>query len=118
MWAAASALSSARWTLLYLPRPRRRCKHEYEKYNDCRCRRPGIPAGQQAAGTALSDAVPEAQTEQATENIGDGKTALAAAPVSEETLSWWWLLIIAVLGGAGYAMYKKFQTKQDEKTTN
>ena len=68
--------------------------------------------------TALSDAVPEAQTEQATENIDDGKTALAAAPVSEETLSWWWLLIIAVLGGAGYTMYRKFHNKKDEKTTN
>ncbi|SDA57523.1 hypothetical protein SAMN02910368_01323 [Lachnospiraceae bacterium G11] len=67
---------------------------------------------------ALSDAVPEAQTEQSTENIDDGKTALAAAPVSEETLSWWWLLIIAVLGGAGYAMYRKFHNKKDEKTTN
>jgi hypothetical protein len=68
--------------------------------------------------TALSDAAPEAQTEQTTENIDDGKTALAAAPVSEETLSWWWLLIIAVLGGAGYAMYRKFHNKKDEKTTN
>ena len=68
--------------------------------------------------TALSDAAPETQTEQTTTNIDDGKTALAAAPINEESLSWWWLLIIAVLGGAGYAMYKKFQTKKDEKTTN
>ncbi len=66
--------------------------------------------------TALSDAAPETQTEQTTTNIDDGKTALAAAPINEESLSWWWLLIIAVLGGAGYAMYKKFHAKKDEKT--
>ncbi len=69
--------------------------------------------------TALAATAPEEKTEQP--QLADIKTPdspLAAAPINEETLSWWWLLIIAVLGGAGYAMYKKFQTKKDEKTTN
>ncbi len=68
---------------------------------------------------ALAATVPEETTEQPQlSNLQTPDTPLAAAPINEETLSWWWLLIIAVLGGAGYAMYKKFQTKKDEKTTN
>ncbi|MBQ4374042.1 MAG: hypothetical protein II785_08030, partial [Lachnospiraceae bacterium] len=27
-------------------------------------------------------------------------------------LGWWWLLIVAVLGGTGYTMYRKFQQKK------
>ncbi len=68
---------------------------------------------------ALAATVPEETTEQPQlSNLQTPDAPLAAAPINEETLSWWWLLIIAVLGGAGYAMYKKFQTKKDEKTTN
>ncbi|SDA57557.1 hypothetical protein SAMN02910368_01326 [Lachnospiraceae bacterium G11] len=68
---------------------------------------------------ALAATVPDETTEQPQlSNLQTPDAPLAAAPINEETLSWWWLLIIAVLGGAGYAMYKKFQTKKDEKTTN
>ncbi|MBO4808133.1 MAG: hypothetical protein J5537_03760, partial [Lachnospiraceae bacterium] len=67
---------------------------------------------------ALAATVPEEAADTAYEQLPEQKAPLAAAPINEETLSWWWLLIIAVLGGAGYAMYKKFQTKKDEKTTN
>ncbi len=68
--------------------------------------------------TARAAAVPEKDANQPEEVINNNQVALAAAPINEETLSWWWLLIIAVLGGAGYAMYKKFHAKKDEKTTN
>ena len=69
--------------------------------------------------TALAAEVPEEKKEEPQlTTLPQQQTPLAAAPINEETLSWWWLLIIAVLGGAGYAMYKKFQTKKDEKTTN
>ena len=43
--------------------------------------------------------------------------ALAADIADTEHLTWWWLLVVAVLGGTGYAMYKKFQTKKEEKVT-
>ncbi|MBR4994312.1 MAG: hypothetical protein IKY04_08735, partial [Lachnospiraceae bacterium] len=65
---------------------------------------------------ATSDAVPEDKAVETTDI--QTQAAKAAAPINEETMSWWWLLIIAVLGGAGYAMYKKFQAKKEENKTN
>jgi len=51
-----------------------------------------------------------------TTEIAEQETALAATPIEEESLGWWWLIIVGVLGGAGYAIYKKNQEKKAKET--
>lgn len=54
------------------------------------------------------------------QNLVDGeevKTALSDMTLEDDAkantiLGWWWLLIVAVLGGTGYTMYRKFQQKK------
>lgn len=47
----------------------------------------------------------------------DVETALSDMTLEDDVkantiLGWWWLLIVAVLGGTGYTMYRKFQQKK------
>lgn len=102
---------------------------------------PGAPAAPAAGGAGVAANVAPAAVEAATTDITTPDTALAAAVPEDnkakddltqimpqapalvadiadtEHLTWWWLLVVAVLGGTGYAMYKKFQTKKEEKVT-
>lgn len=102
---------------------------------------PGAPAAPVAGGAGVAANVAPAAVEAATTDITTPDTALSAAVPEDnkakddltqimpqapalaadiadtEHLTWWWLLVVAVLGGTGYAMYKKFQTKKEEKVT-
>lgn len=102
---------------------------------------PGAPAAPAAGGAGVAANVAPAAVEAATTDITTPDTALSAAVPEDnkakddltqimpqapalaadiadtEHLTWWWLLVVAVLGGTGYAMYKKFQTKKEEKVT-
>ena len=47
----------------------------------------------------------------------DVETALSDMTLEDDAkantiLGWWWLLIVAVFGGTGYTMYRKFQQKK------
>ncbi|MGN0403524.1 MAG: hypothetical protein ACI4HQ_14870 [Acetatifactor sp.] len=50
-------------------------------------------------------------------SIGDESTALAGSVEEMEEaksrMNWWWLLIVAVLGAAGYEMYRKYEQKKE-----
>lgn len=68
--------------------------------------------------SALAATVPEDnKSDDGLATILPQGPALAADIADTEHLTWWWLLVVAVLGGTGYAMYKKFQTKKEEKVT-
>ncbi len=102
---------------------------------------PGAPAAPVAGGAGVAANAAPAAAEATTVDIAPQNSALAAtvpednksddglatilpqgpalaADIADtEHLTWWWLLVVAVLGGTGYAMYKKFQTKKEEKVT-
>ncbi|MBO4809699.1 MAG: hypothetical protein J5537_11725 [Lachnospiraceae bacterium] len=68
--------------------------------------------------TALAATVPEDnKSDDGLATILPQGPALAADIADTEHLTWWWLLVVAVLGGTGYAMYRKFQAKKEEKVT-
>jgi len=68
--------------------------------------------------TALAATPEEVKENTELTDIQDTETALAATPINEEHMSWWWLIIVAVLGGTGYALYKKNQEKKAKETTD
>ncbi|MBQ2578512.1 MAG: hypothetical protein II571_03715, partial [Lachnospiraceae bacterium] len=63
------------------------------------------------------DATEEDVNLQQVVNSNDVTTALSDMTLEDDAkantiLGWWWLLIVAVLGGTGYTMYRKFQQKK------
>ena len=63
------------------------------------------------------DAAEEDVNLQQVVNSNDVTTALSDMTLEDDAkantiLGWWWLLIVAVLGGTGYTMYRKFQQKK------
>jgi hypothetical protein len=63
------------------------------------------------------DAAEEDVNLQQVVESNDVETALSDMTLEDDAkantiLGWWWLLIVAVLGGTGYTMYRKFQQKK------
>ena len=78
------------------------------------------PIAAPLANNTLDDADDAAEEDvnlQQVVNSDDVTTALSDMTLEDDAkantiLGWWWLLIVAVLGGTGYTMYRKFQQKK------
>ena len=47
--------------------------------------------------------------------IKDEDVALAAIPEeAKKNMNWWWLVVVAVMGTAGYELYRRHELKKQE----